>query len=132
MLMDDVEASVTTEKSPQSLNGAPILEGRKLSQEKEEEIFTGSAKEAIAHFPETINVAVATALATTGAEHTKVSIKSIPGLESNRHKIKLVGKLVEVDVVVETTPSKDNPKSSALAAYSVISLLENLVSPITF
>ncbi len=132
MLMDDVEASITTEKSPQSLNGAPILEGQKLSQEKEEEIFTGSAKEAIAHFPENINVAVATALATTGAEHTKVSIKSIPGLESNRHKIKLVGKLVEVDVVVETTPSKDNPKSSALAAYSVISLLENLVSPITF
>ena len=119
-------------KSPQSLNGAPILEGRKLSEEKEEEIFRGSAKDAIKHFPENINVAVAAALATTGAEHTKVSISSIPGLKSNRHKIKLLGKLIDVDIVIETTPSKDNPKSSALAAYSVISLLENLVSPITF
>lgn len=132
MLMDDVEVSIITEKSPQSLNGAPILKGRKLSEKKSEEIYRGSAKEAIEHFPENINVAVAIALATTGAENTKVSINSIPGFENNKHTIKLIGETVNVDVKIETTPSKDNPKSSALAAYSVISLLENLVSPITF
>ena len=132
MLMDDAEVSITTEKSPQSLNGAPLLKGRKLSEEKAEEIFSGSAKEAIKHFPENVNVAVTTALATTGVENTKVSIKSIPGFESNKHEIRLVGETINITVIVETKPSKDNPKSSSLAAYSVISLLKNLVAPITF
>lgn len=132
MWMEEVEVSITTEKSPRSLNGAPFLKNRQLSEEKEEEIFNGSALEAIAHFPKNVNVAVATALATTGVDNTKVSIKSIPGLENNKHRVKLVGDTISVDVIIETTPSKDNPKSSALAAYSVISLLKNLVSPITF
>ena len=132
MLMEDAEVSITTEKSPESLNGAPFLEGRALSEEKTEEIFNGYAKEAIEHFPENVNVAVTTALATTGVEHTKVSINSIPGFESNKHEIKLVGETVRVKVIVETTPSAVNPKSSTLAAYSVIVVLKNLVSPIAF
>jgi len=132
MLMEDAEVSITTEKSPNSLNGAPILEGRKLSEEKEEEIFKGSALEAIKHFPQNVNVAVATALATTGVENTTVSIRSIPELNSNIHKIKLTGETVNVEVTIKTTPSKDNPKSSSLAAYSVINLLKELVAPITF
>src|SRR5690554_6118083 len=64
MLMENAEVSITTEKSPNSLNGAPILEGRKLSEEEIEEVFKGSALEAIKHFPRNVNVAVATALAT--------------------------------------------------------------------
>ncbi len=129
MLMEEVEVSITTEKSPRSLNGAPYLGGRELSEDKVEEIFSGSALEAIKHFPKNVNVAVATALAATGVESTNVSIKSIPGFKNNKHKIVLVGETVNVSVVIETTPSKDNPKSSVLAAYSVISLLKNLVSP---
>ncbi len=132
MLMGDVDVSITTDKSPQSLNGAPYLEGRNLSEEEKEEIFNGSALEAIKHFPENVNVAVTTALATVGVENTKVSIKSIPGFKSNKHQIKLVGETINVGIIIETTPSEDNPKSSTLAAYSVISLLKNLVSPITF
>lgn len=132
MLMEDATVSITTEKSPKSLNGAPFLKGRKLSEEKEEEIFCGSAMEAIKHFPKNVNVAVATALATTGVENTNVSIKSIPGSDSNKHKIKLIGDTINVEVIIETTPSKDNPKSSTLAAYSVINLLKELVAPITF
>lgn len=132
MLMEDAEVSITTKKSPGSLNGAPFLKGRKLSEEKAEEIFSGSAMEAIEHFPENVNVAVATAIATTGVENIKVSIHSIPGLESNEHEINLTGKIIKVNVTIETTPSDDNPKSSTLAAYSVISLLKNIVSPITF
>lgn len=131
-LMEDVEVTITTDKSPRSLNGAPFLKGRKLSEKKEEEVFNGSAMEAIEHFPENVNVAVTTALATTGVENTKVSINSIPGFKSNKHEIKLVGETVNVNIIIKTKPSKDNPKSSTLAAYSVISLLKNLVSPITF
>lgn len=132
MAMEDSKVSITTEKSPRSLNGAPFLEGRKLSELKTEEIFSGFANEAIRHFPKNVNVAVATALATTGVENTKVAIKSIPGFGSNKHSIKLIGETIDVEVIIETTPSKDNPKSSTLTAYSVVNLLENLVAPITF
>lgn len=132
MAMEEAEVSITTEKSPESLNGAPFLKGRKLSEEKAEEIFNGFALQAIEHFPENVNVAVATALATTGVENTKVSIKSIPGFKSNKHSIKLVGETINVEITIETTPSEDNPKSSTLTAYSVISLLRNLVAPIAF
>ncbi len=132
MLMEDVEVSIKTEKSPKSLNGAPFLKGRELSKESIEEIYCGSAKEAIKFFPKNVNVAVAVALATSGVENTKVNIWSIPNLKSNKHTIKLVGETINVEVIIESTPSTNNPKSSTLAAYSVIVLLKNLISPITF
>lgn len=132
MLIEDVEVSITTEKSPESLNGAPFLKGKKLSEKKVEEVFNGSSSQAIEKFPKNVNVAVATALATRGVEDTKVILKSIPGSKSNKHKIKLKGESIKVDVIIESKPSDDNPKSSILAAYSVIALLENLVAPITF
>lgn len=132
MLMEDVTVGITTEKSPNSLNGAPFLEGRELSQDDVEEVFTGTAKEAIEVFPKNVNVAVATGLATTGVDNTNIAIRSIPGMKSNKHNIKLVGNTVKVTVEIESIPSPDNPKSSTLAAWSVISLLKRLVAPITF
>ncbi|NLJ98720.1 MAG: aspartate dehydrogenase [Tissierellia bacterium] len=132
MLMEDSSVSITTEKSPSSLKGAPALEDRKLSQDRIEEVFNGSAKEAIKLFPKNINVAVATALATIGVDDTKVAIRSVPGMKSNKHSIKLVGDTVKVTVEIDAKPSTDNPRSSTLAAWSVIALLKNLVSPITF
>lgn len=132
MMMGEAQVSITTEKSPESLNGAPFLKGRELSESSIEEVFTSSAKEAIEYFPKNVNVAVATALATIGPDDTRVIIKSIPEVKSNKHHIELVGESVKIDVIIESIPSIDNPKSSTLAAYSVIRLLENLVTPITF
>lgn len=106
LLMEEVEVSISTEKSPESLNGAPLLKGRRLSEEKAEEIFSGYALEAIDHFPENVNVAVATALATTGVNNTRVSVNSIPGFENNKHEIKLTGETINVTITIETKPSK--------------------------
>lgn len=132
MLMGETSVSISTEKSPESLNGAPFLKGRELPGEKEEAVFKGSAKEAIEAFPKNVNVAVATGLATVGVEDTLVKIKSIPGKKSNKHEIELIGENVQVNIIIEARPSKDNPKSSSLAAYSVIRVLKDLASPITF
>lgn len=132
LLMGDANVRVTTEKPPASLNGAPILKGRLLSEDVEEEIFSGNAAVAISYFPKNVNVAVATALATTGVEHTQVVVKSIPGMKSNRHTIHLKGENVEITLRVEGKPSEVNPKSSTLAAYSVVSILQNLAAPIVF
>ncbi len=131
MLMGDAEVSIETEKSPESLNGAVYLKGRNLSQDKNEEVFRGFAREAIVGFPTNVNVAVATAIATTGVDKTKVSINSIPGQKGNKHKIKLDGESIKISISIEALPSPENPKSSVLAAYSVIALLKKLVSPIS-
>lgn len=132
ILMEDSSVEIVTEKSPNSLNGAPFLKGRELSQENVEEVFTGTAKEAIIAFPKNINVAVATGLASVGVDNMNVVIRSVPGMKSNRHTIKLKGDTIKVTVQIESTPSPDNPKSSTIAAWSVISLLRRLISPITF
>lgn len=132
MLMGDADVEISTEKSPESLNGAGYLEGRQLSQDKREDVFNGFAREAIEGFPKNVNVAVATALATSGVDGTRVSIGSVPGKKGNRHEIGLKGESIDVNISIESLPSKGNPKSSTLAAYSVIALLKRLVDPISF
>ena len=132
MLMGDAEVTIETEKSPDSLNGAPYLKGRELPEDKREELFIGTARQAIDGFPKNVNVAVATALATIGVDDTQVVINSLPGKEGNKHEIRLRGENINISIAIESLPSPDNPKSSTLAAYSVIALLNRLVSPITF
>lgn len=132
VLMGDSSVEIITEKSPSSLNGAPFLDGRELSEESVEEVFVGTAKEAIDAFPKNINVAVATGIATVGAANANVVIRSVPEMLSNSHNIILEGDQVKISVRIESTPSPDNPKSSSLAAWSVISILKRLISPITF
>lgn len=132
LCMEEAKVSIITEKSPHSLAEAPFLEGQKLSDYVVEEVFSGTAEEAIRHFPQNINVAVATALATTGVENTHVVIRSVPDMTSNFHRIELSGPTVKINIEIDSAPSPDNPKSSSLAAWSVVALLKNLVSPITF
>ena len=103
-----------------------------FDEENIEEVFEGTAKEAIEVFPKNINVAVATGLATVGVDNINVIIRSVPGMLTNRHNIILEGDTVKISVNIDSRPSPDNPKSSSLAAWSVISLLKRLISPITF
>ena len=62
-LMGDAHLTIENEKAPKSLNGAPYLAGRTLSETAAETVFTGSVKDAIAGFPKNVNVAVAASLA---------------------------------------------------------------------
>lgn len=124
-LMSAVKSSITTEKGPASLKGTPVFEETLLSDTVAKQVFCGCAKEAIALFPTKVNVSVATALATTGAENTSVRIRSVPGFVGDDHRIEVVGD--EVRAVVDIYS-----KTSAIAGWSVVALLRNLVSPIVF
>lgn len=127
-----IEAEITTTKAPGSLNGAPYLAGRLLSETEEETVFGGNAEDAIKGFPKNVNVAVATGIATCGVKETKVTIRSNPKTMKNSHFIHLKGENTEIRIQVETAPDKNNPKSSVLTAWSVLALLKNLESPIQF
>lgn len=86
-------------------------------------VFKGNAKEAIALLPTKVNVAVASSLAATGPENTSVSIHSVPGMVGDDHKI--TAEIEGVKAVVDIYSS-----TSAIAGWSVVALLRNLVSPI--
>ena len=123
-LMGIREAAVINEKPPAAYAGAPFLKDRTLPDTEELVIFEGNAREAIEAFPKNVNVAVAAAHLCAGIDDTRIIIKSVPGMCNNSHKIIVKGDFGRMEMVFESAPSKDNPGSSAMAAYSVIALLK--------
>lgn len=124
-LMSDIQSGIATEKGPASLKGTPVFKETLLTDSETSLVFSGSAKDAIALFPTKVNVAVATALATAGPEKTSVTIRSVPGFKGDDHRIEVEGD--EIRVVLDIYS-----RTSAIAGWSVVALLRNLVSPIVF
>jgi aspartate dehydrogenase len=120
------------EKPPKALEGAPYLKGKSLSRESVETVFEGTAREAIAEFPQNVNVVAAMSFATLGMDMVTTSIVSDPARTLNKHTILLEGAFGRARCEIEARPSPDNPRSSLLAAYSVIALLRKLSDPIRF
>ena len=92
---------------------------------KEETVFTGTTKEAISLLPTKVNVAIATALSTVGPEKATAMITSVPAFPGDDHKltVETEGLKAVVDIWSE---------KSDIAAWSVVALLRNLNSVITF
>lgn len=124
-LMSSIQSSISSEKGPASLQGTPIFTPSLMTDSEASEVFVGNARDAIALFPTRVNVAVATALATVGANNTGVRIRSVPGFKGDKHRIEVVGE--EVHAVLDIYS-----RTSAIAGWSVVALLQNLVSPIVF
>lgn len=111
------EVRITTRKSPQSLG----LEAVKA----EELLFDGSARKAIDRFPKNINVALLLSIAGIGADQTRVQIIADPDIEQNTHTIEAIGDFGKMALKIENQPMPGNPKTSYLAALSIISALKN-------
>ncbi len=111
------EALLTTRKNPRSL-------GR--SDKKKIAVYEGFAEEAVKIFPQNINVAANLALAVRPAK-LKVRIASDPKARRNIHEIKIKWKYGEMSFKFMNEPYPENPKTSALAAWSTINLLKNLL-----
>src|SRR5690606_34044398 len=122
-LMGKCEASIATEKSPNSLKGTAVYE--EGLQEEKRTVFTGNAKEAIALFPTKVNVAVAASLASVGPTDIKVSVTSTPGFVGDDHRIEI--KSEQVHAVVDVYS-----KTAEIAGWSVVNTLRNITSPIVF
>lgn len=105
---------LTTRKPVSTLNGA-----EDMSQEKV--IFSGQAKEAIQLYPRNMNVAIAISLAGIGVEKTSVQLIADPHVDKNIHTIKAQGDFGEFQMEVMNEAMPQNPKTSYLAALSVLS-----------
>ena len=124
-LAPDLSAAIRTEKPPKALADAPYLGNRELPIGRSEQVFSGTASEAIQAFPKNVNVAVAVGLATVGPDQLFVTVTSNPELPSNRHTVELDGEFGHASIQISAKPSS-NAHSSKLAAYSVIGLLKRL------
>lgn len=124
-LMGQVKAGICTHKGPASLKHTPLFEEHLMTDKEESHVFEGNAKKAISLLPTKVNVAVATSLASAGPEETFVDIYSVPGMAGDDHKItaEIDGVKAVVDIYSRT---------SAIAGWSVVAVLRNIVSPVVF
>ena len=124
-LMGQAQTSFRTKKGPKSLSGTPLFEESLMTDKEEKQVFHGSAKEAISILPTKVNVAIAASLASSGPENVDMSIFSVPEMVGDDHKItaQIPGVKAELDIYSST---------SAIAGWSVVAVLRNLVSPIVF
>jgi aspartate dehydrogenase len=89
-------------------------------------IFEGTAEEAARAFPTTSNVAASLRLAVDRTVPVCVKVVAVPGGSKNVHEIRVQGEFGRLSVDVENEPSKDNPRTSQLAAFSALATLANL------
>ncbi|MGA3192990.1 MAG: aspartate dehydrogenase [Candidatus Bathyarchaeia archaeon] len=111
------EVTLTTRKNPQTLD---------LNDQREKTAYDGYAEEAVRLFPREMNVAATLALA---VRPRKVMVKVISDPKANRniHEIKVAWKHGDMLLRFENDPYPDNPKTSALAAWSAIKLLNEVL-----
>lgn len=118
-------------KSPNSWRGSYAEQLINLDDVKEATIFyQGTAREAALKFPANANVAATIALAGVGMDQTLVELMVDPLSCQNQHTIMAQGRFGQMRIEMLGVPLKSNPKTSTLAALSVIRACRNSVDAI--
>jgi len=108
-------ATLVTRKPPRSLG---------ITTENETTLYHGKASDAVKKFPLNINVAASLSLAS--GQEIEVKIIADPVVDRNIHEVEVVGDFGEFRTITENVRCSMNPKTSVLAAYSAIKLLNSL------
>ena len=121
-------------KPPKSWKGSPADEKLDLDNlTGEAQVhFEGTARDAAIEYPKNANVAAAVALAGTGFDETQVKLIADPNVDQNIHEIVASGDFGRFSFKIRGNALPTNPKSSALAAMSVVSSLEQQTQRIRF
>lgn len=122
------KAQIKTIKAPQGFSGAPYVTHNKIPLDGIDvptRIFKGNALEAAKGFPANVNVAATLSMAGIGPESTEVEIWADPQSTANTHEILVEGEFSRITSRIENFPDPNNPKSSMLAAASIIAGLKD-------
>ncbi len=126
--------SITTTKNPSKFAGSKYIldQGIDLSGlEGPTVIFEGTAGEAVQAFPRNINVSAVLSYAGIGRSRTNVTVIADPGISVNRHQISIESDHGNVQISVDNVPFEVNPRTSRLAAFSILAAVKSLVYTIT-
>lgn len=127
--IDRVEHRIV--KPPRAWIGTPAEEMCRLEElAAATEFFAASATRAATLFPKNANVAMTTALAGIGPDLTRIVLVADPGAATNRHAITAEGPFGRLDVSISSAPLPGNPKTSAMAAHSLVRAIVNRASAI--
>ena len=121
-------------KPPQSWKGSPaetLLDLENLTSGAVTH-FDGTARDAATAYPKNANVAAAVALAGIGFDETLVQLIADPDISENIHELRAVGDFGSFSFQIRGHSLPDNPRSSALAAMSVVSKLAQESQSIVF
>ena len=121
-------------KPPKSWRGSPAEERLDLDNldGRAQIHFEGSARDAATRYPKNANVAAAVAFAGIGMDDTQVRLIADPNIDQNIHELVAVGEFGQFSFEIRGHALPDNPKSSALAAMSVVSRIEQETRRIRF
>ncbi len=124
----------TGRKPPKSWKGSPAEQRLDLDNlaGSGQIHFEGSARDAATQYPKNANVAAAVALAGVGMDDTQVKLIADPNVDQNIHEVVATGEFGEFSFEIRGHALRDNPKSSALAAMSVVSRVEQETQRICF
>lgn len=90
-------------------------------------VFCGNVYDAVKNFPQNINVAATLAVVSNNPDKVKVTIIADKNLKCNIHEVTIISSAGKIFTRVENIPSKDNPKTSFLAALSALSVLQQFI-----
>ena len=124
----------TGRKPPEAWKGSPAdgkLDLDNLAGDPQVH-FEGTARAAAIQYPENANVAAAVALAGAGFDQTQVTLIADPNVVRNVHEIVATGDFGRFSFEIRGNALPGNPKSSALAAMSVVSRLQQDTQRIRF
>lgn len=127
-----ISSRIASTKKPAGYAGAPFIQKQSIDLsliKKRTNLFTGNALEAARAFPANVNVAASLSLCGAGPVQTQVEIWADPEATGNTHEIWAEGKNSKIYTKVENMPDPENPKTSMLAAQSILSVLKKLNQP---
>lgn len=111
------EVVLTSKKNPRALD---------MTNTKATIVYKGTAEEAARLFPREMNVAATLAL-TVKPTKVQVQVISDPAVQRNTHEFRVKWQFGEMFLRFENDPHPENPRTSALAAWSAIRLLKTLL-----
>jgi aspartate dehydrogenase len=111
------EVVLTSRKNPRALG---------LNNKEAKIVYEGTAEEASRLYPREMNVAATLALTVKPAK-VRVQVVSDPAVKRNTHEFRVKWRFGEMFLRFANDPHPKNPRTSALAAWSAIKLLQSLL-----